>query len=349
MSDPETQPEAARTSQPEPNLTEVLAAALARREPLFAACRAEQTDCYRLLHGSAEGIPGLTLDRYGPQLLIQSFHKPLSPEGLEQIQTQIRAHFEPGEVIYHDRSAANSRYKRDRAAESVSHIGHELGVSYLVQGEHGGQDPLLFLDLRVGRRHVLANAAGKSVLNFFAYTCGLGICAAIGGATEVWNVDFAASALEIGRRNAALNGLAEGEQLRFVQSDYFTAARQLAGLPVNLRRGKSVKPYERMQTRSFDLVCLDPPHWAKSPFGTVDLVRDYQSVLKPAVMATAEGGSLLCTNNVAKVPLADWLGLIERCAIKAGRTPRSIAILKPEADFPSPDDRHPLKIAVMDL
>jgi len=93
------------------------------------------------------------------------------------------------------------------------------------------------------------------------------------------------------------------------------------------------------------VVVLDPPPWAKSAFGAVDIVRDYQSIFKPALMATKEGGHMLVTNNVASVQLDDWLRVIERCATKVGRPLADIEIVAPEDDFPSPDHCPPLKMA----
>jgi len=83
-------------------------------------------------------------------------------------------------------------------------VGHEWGLSYRVRGRHAGQDPLLFLDLRNTRGWVKANSAGKSVLNLFAYTCGVGLSAAAGGAREVCNLDFAEGNLAVGRENGVL-------------------------------------------------------------------------------------------------------------------------------------------------
>ena len=62
------------------SLTDLLAAAFAARTELLARLHAEHTDAYRLFHGSVEGRPGLTVDRYGDLLLVQSFHQPLAPE-----------------------------------------------------------------------------------------------------------------------------------------------------------------------------------------------------------------------------------------------------------------------------
>ena len=99
--------------------------------------------------------------------------------------------------------------------------------------------------------------------------------------------------------------------------------------------------------RQFDLVFLDPPRWAKSHFGTVDLIRDYPSVLKPSLLATHEGGTLICTNNVAKVDFEEGMDVVRRCADKAGRPVRDYEIITPEADFPSPDGQFPLKIVLL--
>jgi 23S rRNA (cytosine1962-C5)-methyltransferase len=337
-----------------PALLQALRAALDSRQTLLAELHAQGTDCYRLFHGSQEGAPGLTVDRYGPQLLVQSFHQPLEREALLALAAAIDEHL--GErllLVYNDRSQGNSRIdRRDpvyqaEAAALEDLVGHEWGLNYRVRGRHSGQDPLLFLDLRNARGWVKDNSAGKSVLNLFAYTCGIGLCAAAGGAAEVWNLDFAEGNLAVGRENAALNP--ELAPMRFVQSDYFPAIRQLAGLPIARRHGQRLPSYTRLEQRQFDLVFLDPPAWAKSAFGTVDLLRDYQSLLKPALLATAEGGTLVCSNNLAKVDMDDWREQVLRCASKLGRPVRDCQQLVPAGDFPSADARPPLKTLALQL
>ena len=108
-------------------------------------------------------------------------------------------------------------------------------------------------------------------------------------------------------------------------------------------------PRPRRKAREFDLVVLDPPTWTKSRFGTVDLVRDYQSIFKPSLLATRRGGAVLAVNHVHSVDQSEWLDALDRCATKAGRPLAEVSVLKPEADFPSPDGRHPLKMAVCRL
>lgn len=320
---------------------------LARAE-LLPALHAESTNCYRLFHGTNEGASGLTIDRYGPQLLIQTFHEALSADQVDLIREHYARLFEIEEVVYNDRSARNSRREDEHNKRGLELVGQELGINYRVRGKHAGQDPLLFLDMRVGRRYVQDNAKDKSVLNLFSYTCGVGVCAASAGASKVVNVDFAERNLDVGRENAELNSLTE-ESIEFIQSDFFTAAKQFAGIPIKQRvkRGQKPRQYLKLDEQQFDLVYLDPPRWAKSPFGTVDLIRDYQSVLKPSILSTKPGGTLVCTNNVAKVEMDEWLALVKRCANKAGQPVVDYELLQPESDFPSVDGQPPLKIAVL--
>ncbi len=333
-----------------PSLDQALRAALDARRPLLDELHTQGTDCYRLFHGSQEGAPGLTLDRYGPQLLIQSFHQPLDSALLPMLSAQVDAFLgTPLLMVYNDRSHGHSRI--DRAAHQpeptalAELVGREWGLNYRVRGRHAGQDPLLFLDLRNARGWVKQHAAGKSVLNLFAYTCGVGLCASAGGAREVWNLDFAAGNLAVGKENAALNPHLPA--MRFIQSDYFSAIRQLADLPIAHRRGHRLPSYERLEQRQFDLVFLDPPAWAKSAFGTVDLLRDYQSLLKPALLTTAEGGVLVCSNNLAKVDMGEWRDQVVRCASKLGRPVRDCQPIFPAADFPSRDGHAPLKTLIL--
>jgi 23S rRNA (cytosine1962-C5)-methyltransferase len=187
---------------------------------------------------------------------------------------------------------------------------------------------------------------GKSLLNLFAYTCGVGIAAAKAGARFVVNVDFADSSILVGKENARLNDLPV--RPRFVKSDAFAAMRQYSGIGQPERvRGKRMPPFPKLEAQTFDIVVLDPPRYAKSPFGVVDLVNDYASVFKPALLCASEGGTLICTNNVADVQRDVWLDQLQRSATKAGRPIREMEWIMPEADFPSSDGQPPLKVALL--
>lgn len=334
-----------------PTLTDLLAAALASRNSLIADLTAEGTNAWRLFHGTAEGHNGLTVDRYGDTLLVQTFHQPLSAAELQELQAFYATACPGLAVVWNDRSQPNSRIANTLAAEQHDSAGAtseivENGVKYAFQARHDGQDPWLFLDLRAARRRVMREAQGKSLLNMFAYTCGVGVAAAKAGAKHVVNVDFSDTCLAVGKDNAHRNELPI--RVRFVKSDAFAALRQYAGLGQSkMVRGKRMPPFPPLEPRQFDIVLLDPPPYAKSPFGVVDLVNDYAALFKPALLATAPGGTLICCNNVAKVARETWLDQLQRSANKIGRSIREVEWITPEADFPSPDDNPPLKVVLL--
>lgn len=328
--------------------------AWSHRQALIDQLHAESTDAYRLFHGATEGIPGLTVDRYGLLLLLQTFGSPLdSPQRDALADIWITRLCDIKHFVYNHRSKGPQQtfdaWHQPSPEALAPMTCQEMGLRYRIQGRHRGIDPLFFLDMRAGRRYMRTIAKGASVLNLFAYTCTMGICAAKAGAREVWNVDFAASNLAIGHENAEINGLVESPslRLRFIQEDAIPVMRQLANLPIKGKAGR--RPYQRFSSRTFDIVFLDPPRFARGPFGAVDLVRDYQSLFKPALLATKAGGILIATNNVAEVALSDWQASLERCAQKADVPLESIDILPPETDFPSFDGQPPLKIALCRL
>jgi 23S rRNA (cytosine1962-C5)-methyltransferase len=325
-------------------LEDLVARAVAARADLLARLHAGGTDCYRLLHGVVEGRPGLAVDRYGPILLVQTWREPLAEGELDRIAGAVdRALGVALTAVWNHRGdpAPFSRW-HDPALPPAPECREER-LRYDARPRHRGRDPLLYLDFRAGRRRVRAEAEGRSVLNLFAYTCGIGVAGAAGGASRVLNVDFAGSSLGIGQGNAERNGLT----METLREDVLPVIRQLAGLPIKGRAAR--RKYTRLQPQAFDLVVLDPPPFAHSPFGAVDVVRDYPSLLKPTLLACKPGGQVLATNNVARVDEAEWHDVLRRCATKAGRPIRELTPLRPDADFPSPDDRPPLKMAWLHL
>lgn len=337
-------------------ITSLLTTALAKRVDLInnlnvASADIPETNCFRVFHGTVEGVNGLNIDRYGDAWLIQTFHQTLEEHELLAIQKVLVSSADLP-VVYNDRSNKNSRIinvldTETEAYSSTDQIIVENGISFTSKLRHEGQDPLLFLDMRVGREFVKANSHKKTVLNLFSYTCGIGTAAAVGGAKRVVNVDFSSFALAAGQKNAQLNGVESVCQ--FIQSDAFPALRQLAGLKVASRNNKKLPSYPKMSASQFDLVFLDPPRFAKSAFGTVDLVNDYQSLFKPAVLTTKTGGTIVCCNNVAKVDKEAWFNSLVRCVEKQGRTVSEVQWLDCHQDFPSFDDNHPLKIVALKL
>ena len=334
---------------PGDNLEDAVRRAVDRRAQLLVRLADAGTDCCRLLHGAQEGMPGVTLDRYGTLALLQSFHTPLSEASVDGVEGALDALLPGLDLVYNDRSAPGSKVGNRlvgarRAAAKVDRVTREHGVRFHIRARHRGYDPWLFLDLRAMRRAVMDEARGASLLNLFAYTCGVGVAAAVAGARRVLNVDFAESSLAIGTDNAALNRVT-GRTTQLV-SDVFPAVRQLAGLrQPSVDRGRRLPAFPRLDPESFDLVCLDPPPLARSRFGVVDVARDYQALLKPVLGLVSEGGALYCTNNLSRVDEETWHSVLRQCAVRHGRPIRTLDVIRPGDDFPSLDGRPPLKVA----
>ena len=192
---------------PSTSLPTLVEHALEARSELLQGLHQTETSLYRVFHGATEGHPGLTVDRYGP--IISSFRAGgrVRPR-LELREVRALVSRELGQdlgLVCYDRSKRGDLQRTLVELSSEALVGTELGVKFDVELVHRGIDPLLFLDFRAARRLIRERAAGKSVLNLFAYTCGVGVAAAVGGAKEVLNVDFAQHALDVGRRNAELN------------------------------------------------------------------------------------------------------------------------------------------------
>lgn len=327
-----------------PQFLNYLKQALIRRRGFFERCKTEATTCYRIFHGSVERWPSMTIDRYGDVLLFQTWRSDLNDTVVGQMTDLIEGALgKQFYVLWADRTV-RGKVERHWLGDPSPNVmsATELGLMYRVDPIHRGIDPLLFLDFRAGRRHILSASKGKTVLNLFSYTCGIGVAASIGGAKHVLNVDFATHALTIGSSNADLNAQL-GAGFQTLQEDAMLILRQFSGLGV---RGKARRrQFTKRSARLFDIVIMDPPRRANSPFGTVDTVNDYQSMFKPALMCTKMGGKMLVTNNVASVELNSWLNMLGRCAKKAGREIHSIEVIPPEEDFPSMDGMHPLKMA----
>jgi len=337
-------------------LVPLLEQALTNREALFEILASEHTNAYRLFHGTVEGWEGLNIDRYGPLLLLQTFRAPLEQEALEVIDTFYQKHFgESFHLVYNHRGKQAiedfEQWHQPTEEAMGPHLCKEFGLDYQILGRHRGIDPHLFLDMRCGRRYLRGSVQGLTMLNLFSYTCSVGIAAAAAGAKTVWNVDFASSNLEVGLDNSRRNGIGK-KRFRCIQEDVFPVIRQFAGLPMKGRgrlkgrRGQKSPKFQKFEPREFDVVFLDPPRWAKSRFGAVDIVRDYQSLFKPALLCAKAGGRIIAVNNVAQVDLDEWLEQLQRCAEKAGRPIQDIQVLPPDPDFPSFDQQPPLKVAV---
>ena len=157
------------------------------------------------------------------------------------------------------------------------------GLKFGIHPE-AGRSVGLFPDQRENRRLVRDMAAGKRVLNLFAYTCGFSVAAAAGGASKTVSVDLAPGQLEWGKRNFALNGLDTSDQA-FIRSDAAGYLKRAA------REGMS-----------FELIVIDAPTFAHAGKRgqSFSFVRDLPALVRGAsALLLADGIMLISTNNRA--------------------------------------------------
>ena len=298
-----------------------LAALLARRAHLPA----EGTTVYRAAHTTeTEGI--FALDLAGDAAVL-SLYADLTPEEEMRLAEAVGAL--PGIAgVYLKRRPVEARHAANVARDRLSPlepvwgearpevVALEGGVPFLLRP---GADLStgLFTDARPLRSWVRDHApAGGRVLNTFAYTCGFGLSAALGGAETVKNVDLSRKVLAWGQENYALSGL-PAPDTDFLYGDVFEWLRRLA------RRGDT-----------FDLVVLDPPSFARGKAGVWRAERDYPALTTLAAGVTAPGCQLLAVTNHAGVSARAFEAMVGQGLHDAGRRGQLRTRLGAGEDYP---------------
>lgn len=315
---------------------ERLARSLARRAPLAAD---PTTTAYRLVHGAADGMDGVTVDRYGGVLVVNLYGELL--EGPRTVLLAALAELPEVQAIYCKQrppeaarltEAEIARLAPAEPAWGVPVVEAEVlenGLRYLIR-PGAGLSVGLFLDMREMRARVRAWAAGRTVLNTFAYTCAFGVAACAGGATRVLNLDLSKLALAWGKANYRANGFTP-DSYDFVYGDAFDWLARFA------RRGQR-----------FDLVILDPPGFARADGRPFSAARDYARLVALAAPVVSADGLLLACCNVAALPLRAFQRQVMAGIAAAGR--RGVLTGKfcePVLDFPTPPGTSPyLKLLV---
>ena len=249
-----------------------VAAAVARRAPLHA-----ESDALRLVFGEADALPGLVVDRYGPQLVVQ-----LMAAGVERWRDAIVAALVAAtgcDAVY-ERSDASAREREGLAPREgpirggvpapVSIVEH--GVRYRVDVVTGHKTGF-YIDQRDNRALVGRWAAGRRVLNCFCYTGGFTLAARHGGAAGAVSIDSSAEALALAADNERDNGFAEPST--WTQANVFDALKEFVA-----------------QARQFDLIVLDPPKFAPSTHHVDRAARAYKEINLKALRLLAPGGVL---------------------------------------------------------
>ncbi|HEY3445952.1 MAG TPA: class I SAM-dependent rRNA methyltransferase [Myxococcales bacterium] len=264
-----------------------------------------ETDAYRLVHGEADGLPGVIVDLYAGWAVLKLYSAGLTPHR-EAILTAVRAAV-PGLKGIVGRDESDREDQEGNAAPGKVLWGEpapetvgirENGIVYQVD-LYQGQKTGFFLDQRDNRRLVRDLSKDREVLNCYAFTGGFSVNAAVGGAKQVTSIDIDADAIALCRRNFKENGLS-AEAHDFMAADVSESLKNFAD-----------------QKRTFDLVILDPPAFAKSQQAVEAAIGGYTALNRIALSVLKEGGILCTSSCTARVNGEMFLEAIKEAAFKA--------------------------------
>lgn len=250
---------------------------------------------YRVVHGEADGLPGLVVDRYADALAIQ-----ILTAGMERRRALILRALEE---IFHPRTIVARNDSPMREREGLS---RERGV---IQGEPAqhpvvqinglevevdllaGQKTGLFLDQTDNYRLLERLAPEARVLDCFCYAGLWALHAARFGAAHVIGVDQSATAVQQATALAERNGLKDRCS--------FEAGNVFDDLNARDRRRET-----------FDMVILDPPAFVKTRSRLTEALRGYKEINLRAMRLLKPGGFLVtcsCSHHLSAERFRDLL------------------------------------------
>ncbi|MCC6784719.1 MAG: class I SAM-dependent rRNA methyltransferase [Planctomycetes bacterium] len=300
-----------------------LAAAIAARAAL-----ASPEGGVRLVHGEADELPGLVVDRFADCLVVQLGTAPLEAMCADLVEV-LESLCAPRMILARNDLAVRRfegldqtvRLLSGRRVEELEIV--EAGLRHPVR-PFDGHKTGFYLDQAPARAYVRAHARGRRVLDAFAYQCGFALSALAGGARDALAIDESAPALERARATAAANGLGG---LETVTANAFQHLREL-----------------RQAGRAFELVVVDPPAFAKSRRELEGGLRGYRDLNRLALRVLAPGGLMLtcsCSHHVSLPHFEDVLRqaaadlpfrVLLRARLGAGPD-HPVAITAPESEY----------------
>ena len=286
--------------------------------------QAPSSECIRLVNGEADGIPAMTVDRYG-DFIVAHLYSSLALSFAEHVYEALAEVVNPTGIYQQRRFRSLAGQGPKQGAELVHGVAAPVDFE-VTEGDlkfwvdvTAPVSTGLFPDMRLGRLAVRRHAAGARVLNLFSYTGAFTVHAMAGGAVSATAVDIAPKAHARARRNLSLNGY-DPEACEHIAGD---ALKVLA------------KMQERK--RQFDLIVLDPPAFASASGGgkTWSAAKGYGELVTAALAVLAKGGLLAAACTTHRLSDADFLFAVAQGAADGRRRTRIIEHAQLPADFPT--------------
>ena len=277
----------------------------------------EGTDSCRLIYGEADRLPGVIADRFGGVIVLQVLA--LGMERYTQVIADALVACEQPACLLLNNDDAIRLKEGMTCFTKVLHgelpeetIISENGVKLAVD-VRGGQKTGYFLDQKDNHLFLRQFCRDARVLDCFSYIGGFALNAARGGAREVTAVDISESAVELIRRNAALNGA----QINAVCANCFDFLRA------------QVKAGEK-----YDVVVLDPPAFTKAHANMANACRGYKEIALSAMRLLPAGGVLATHSCSYHMPEDVFVNTVLSAAQDLHRQVRVITLRRQDIDHP---------------
>jgi len=277
------------------------------------------TNMFRLINGEGDGFPGLIVDwfdgnvviqfhSYGMYLLLDTFMKIF----LELFPNQIKS-------IYNKSASTLGEIKENAAVDNLlyGNIGEVLvkenGIPFyidIIKGQKTG----FFIDQRDNRQLVKTFSSGKKVLNLFSYTGGFSAYALAGNADLVHSVDISKKAIEYADRNIALLNMNTTLHQSFAENVFDFL--------------------DTMPSDFYDLIVVDPPAFAKHHKVKEQGVKGYRNLNRKAMEKIKSGGFIFTFSCSQAISQEDFQTIIFSSAAMENKNVRIVKHLHHALDHP---------------
>ena len=273
----------------------------------------ETTNCYRLVHGEGDNLPGLVIDWYDGVCVMQAHSAGMFRAKKQIAQALVEIYGDKLKAVY-DKSSGTAPFKagldlvdgylyKKEGFNDNEQVVVENGHKFIVNWTEG-QKTGFFLDQRENRALVERYAKGRNVVNLFCYTGGFSIYALGAGAVHVDSVDSSAKAMALVDKNVEIGGFDKSRHTSLCVD----ALDYLRDVPED----------------KYDLMIVDPPAFAKHRGALNNALRAYQRLNAAAISKVAPGG-LVFTFSCSQVVTKEAFALAVFSA--AAQTGRKVRIL----------------------
>lgn len=245
-----------------------------------------RTNAYRVIHGEADRLPGITLDVYNGHGILQLYSSSLLP-WLDVLRTSFEKTLPLSSLTLHQPRRSQGRDFEDKILTGTRPDIVEINESEdrflvsLTQGQKGG----MFLDLRPVRNAIRKNIHGKKMLNLFCHSGTASLVAIKAGFTSTVNIDLDDNALSLAKSMLGETGN------EFIACDLF-------------------KSFPKELKGEFDFILIDPPSLGARHSQLPVIQHGYQKLIKNSLPLLSENGTLIicsCTRVVTKKHLKLWV------------------------------------------